>query len=146
MQHWQLGPIGLDWTNQLVLNLILDYLQPLLGASGAALEALDLGFELVDPILGRGEPQARRQVQKSPAVAGLVGHAKAGIEHIPPSTLLEPDRGCAVVPVPDSGMPMRCTARSAARLVARASAAIAPGLKRYFMASIVVTLEPGNAA
>ena len=29
-------------------------------------------------------------MQKSPAVAGLGGHARAGIEHIPPSTLLEP--------------------------------------------------------
>ena len=44
------------------------------------------------------------QVQKSPAVAGLVGHAKAGIEHIPPSTLLEPNPGLLSSRYPTQGL------------------------------------------
>ena len=43
-------------------------------------------------------------MQISPAVAGLVGHAKAGIEHIPPSTLLEPNPGLLSSRYPTQGL------------------------------------------
>ena len=52
MQYWQLRPIGLDWPDQFVLNLILDYLQPPFRASGAAFETFDLALELLDAIFG----------------------------------------------------------------------------------------------
>jgi hypothetical protein len=55
MHYWQLGPIGLDWTDQLFLNLILDRLQPPFCASGAAFEAFDLALKLLDPIFGGSE-------------------------------------------------------------------------------------------
>jgi hypothetical protein len=52
MQYWQLRPIGLDWPDQFVLNLILDYLQPPFRASGAAFETFDPALELLDAIFG----------------------------------------------------------------------------------------------
>jgi hypothetical protein len=51
LQYRQLGPIGFHRSDQLAFNLLLDCLEPPLGASGAILETFYVALKLGYPIL-----------------------------------------------------------------------------------------------
>jgi hypothetical protein len=87
MPPWQLGPIGLHRSDQLVLNLSFDCFKPPLGASGATLKTLYLALKLRYPILGgsqlNGGPMRQSHRLFGVLVRDVRGFSKQGNESLP---------------------------------------------------------------